>query len=221
MLVIFDMDGTIFDSESVMKKSFATANKQYNIKPTERFRQSLCGKNENTILAIFKQKFPDLNVTEYREYLFKDIDNRFNNKEAKLKPGFLDLVNYLKSNDIKLALATGAPKEKVDILFKNVDIEPQKIFDTFVYGNEVKVAKPEPDIFLMAAEKLSVNPNSCYVIEDSDLGIYAAYKAKMHPIMVLDIIKPNKKCKLQAEEIFDNLNQVKNYIFDIINKINK
>ena len=76
----------------------------------------------------------------------------------------------------------------------------------------VERSKPEPDIFLEACRRLGSRPENCYVIEDSHNGIRAAYAAGMHPIMVPDLMEVTEEMKELAEEIFESLYEVMEFL---------
>ena len=90
-----------------------------------------------------------------------------------------------KNNNFKIALATSAAKERALKQLKQADIE--KFFDVIISRDDVKETKPNPEIFLKAAEKLNVLPSECIVIEDSSAGIRAAFNARMIAIHVVDL----------------------------------
>lgn len=94
---------------------------------------------------------------------------------------------------------------------KQAGIRPAR-FCAIVGGDEVERGKPAPDIFLLAAAKLSVSPGECIVLEDSIAGIQAAHKAGMMPLMVPDLIPPTKETKRLAHQIFSNLYDVRDYL---------
>ena len=85
-------------------------------------------------------------------------------------------------------------------------------FQKIICGDMVERSKPAPDIFLKAAEELGVNPEVCYVIEDSYNGIRGAHTAGMHPIMVPDMLPPTDEMEKLAEQIFPSLFEVRDFI---------
>jgi len=89
-----------------------------------------------------------------------------------------------------------------------------KYFNKVVCGDEITNRKPDPEIFLETAKKLNFRPENCMVLEDSTNRIIAAYKAGMLPVMVPDIIKPEKEIKAMIFKKFDSLKEVKKYFED-------
>lgn len=88
----------------------------------------------------------------------------------------------------------------------------REYFDVIVGGDMVEESKPEPDIFLKAAQLLNVQPEKVYVIEDSYNGIRAAFTGGMIPIMVPDMLEPDDEMKEKAQYIFKDLYGVKDDI---------
>ena len=88
----------------------------------------------------------------------------------------------------------------------------REYFDVIVGGDMVEKSKPEPDIFLKAAQLLDVQPEKAYVIEDSYNGIRAAFTGGMIPIMVPDMLEPDDEMKEKAQYIFKDLYGVKDDI---------
>ncbi len=210
--VIFDMDGVIFDTENVWKRALEIASKKFNLDLDDEYRISVCGKNEDLIRKELRERFPDLDINSYRDYIHELVNDSIYNGEYDVKPYFLDLVAYLKKNNYKIALATSSSKTKAEITFKNKNIDIN-IFDTAVFGDDVgKLGKPNPFIFNLAAKKLNITNEECYVIEDSINGLMAAVNGNFTPIMVIDLTPPNDYIRENVKYIFNSLNDVKNLI---------
>ena len=85
-------------------------------------------------------------------------------------------------------------------------------FDEFVFGNEVKKGKPNPDIFLKACDKISVNPEECLVLEDSESGIQSAYSANIPVICIPDMKVPNQYYLNMTKAVLSSLEEVIYYL---------
>lgn len=85
-------------------------------------------------------------------------------------------------------------------------------FDEFVFGNEVEKGKPNPDIFLKACDKISVNPEECLVLEDSESGIQAAYSANISVICIPDMKVPNQYYLNMTKAVLSSLEEVIYYL---------
>ena len=176
--VLFDMDGVIFDTEREYLKEWEAIFKKYGYKMKKEIYISVMGRGRKKVKEIFKEKFgEDLPIDKM--YIEKDkmLKKAVENNKVPLKEGALELLEFLKENGYKIALATSAKRERVKIQVSHAKIE--NIFDAIVCSEDITNSKPDPEIFLKAAEKVCVNPENCIVIEDSEAGIKAAFNAKM------------------------------------------
>lgn len=183
---IFDMDGLMFDTERLSNEGWLQAAKELNYPITALTVAKIRGTNITTSKQIFNKEFGD--AVDFEAAL--DVQHRYIDKVIEengvpVKPGLFVLLKYLKENGIKLAVATSTARERAERYLKKALV--YEYFDTLAFGDEVKNGKPAPDIFLLAAEKLSVHPEDCVVFEDSPHGIKAAYGAKTKIIGVQDL----------------------------------
>lgn len=181
--IIFDMDGVIFDTEMVYLKVWSEVFKKYGYKMTKEIYTSVLGTGRENVKKVFINHFgSDLPIDNmYKEKdknLAKEIE-----KGVALKSGAYEILKYLKKNNFKIALATSAVSQRAFKQLKQANI--YKFFDAVVCRDDVEKTKPNPDIFLKAADKLNMNKNECIVIEDSSAGIKAAFNAEMIPIHVI------------------------------------
>jgi HAD superfamily hydrolase (TIGR01509 family) len=180
--VIFDMDGTLLDTQSICVPAWEYAGKKQGFTGVGDCIYKVCGMNEIGWSAYLAEHFPDLDLE-----LFKDTMRTYiiENGKVRYKKGARELISFLKEKGIKLALASGSSRASIDHHLKEVGAEG--VFDVIVGGKDVENGKPAPDIFLLAAQKLGEDPQNCFVIEDSSNGIRAGYAAGMKCIGVPDI----------------------------------
>ena len=178
--VIFDLDGTVLDNEDEYGAAFRTILRLLGKKVEKKYPHiGGIGVKENwpRLLAKYKIKtkktFEELTLETQNEYL-KRIG------EVTLKKGFEDFVADLKNSGISCALATSNAWWIVEAIS---EIHPlSHFFDTITTGEEVDFKKPDPDLFLLTAQKIGVESSECLVIEDSNAGIEAAHRAGMKAI---------------------------------------
>ena len=210
--VLFDMDGVIFDSESIWKECMKLTNKLFGISFNEKFRQKLCGQPESGCKELLKSKFPELDADAYWTLLQTCVYTKMANVGIKIKSGFLEIITYLKQNNIKTALVTGG--NRVDVQFKKANLNINELFDVVLTAKNYSRGKPDPMPYQMAAEKLGVPPQKCYVLEDGINGILSAYNAHCRPIMVIDLIKPTKDIKEKCVLVTKNLKNAQKFIIN-------
>ena len=209
--VLFDMDGVIFDTEREYLKEWEVIFKKYGYKMKKEIYISVMGRGRKKVKEIFKEKFgEDLPIDKM--YIEKDkmLKEAVENNKVPLKDGALELLEFLKENGYKIALATSAKRERVSIQVSHAKIE--NIFDAIVCSEDITNSKPDPEIFLKAAEKVCTNPENCIVIEDSEAGIKAAFNAKMMGFHVEDLKKADESILKYSYKNFKNLIEIKEYI---------
>lgn len=208
--VVFDMDGVIFDTENVYLDTWTKIFQKYGYKMTKDLYVTVMGRGRKnvieTFLKVYGQYLPIMEM--YREK-DKQIEQAVKMGQVPTKLGALEILKYLKDSDYKIALATSAKRERAMLQLKKYNIE--EVFDVIICGDEITNGKPEPEIFLKAAEKLSINPVNCIVIEDSSAGIKAAYKAKMTGIHVEDLKEADEEILKYCHKNFKNLLEIKEY----------
>lgn len=202
--VIFDMDGVIFDTESLWKKAFLAANKKFEVDISEEYRHGMCGKNEKLVRDELRVHRPNLDVDAYRDFMLESVNRDIRVGDFKMKPFFKETIDFLKSKGIKIALATSSHKARAEMLFKLKEMEIAGIFDAAIYAEDaLGKSKPDPYMFLEAAKKLGQDPSNSIVVEDSINGIEAAVRGCFVPVMAVDLIPPNSFAKEHAHIIGD------------------
>lgn len=180
--VIFDLNGTILEDEDDYGKAFVKVLKNLGVEIKSTFPQIKgIGVKENWQKLIEKHSIKtdkniDTLVKETQEEYLKEIS------EVTVRPGFDEFTKILKDSQIKIALATSNTWEQTDKILDTLGL--QDIFDATTTGDEVSYKKPDPDIFLLTADKLGVERSDCLVIEDSLSGIEAAKRAGMKVIAI-------------------------------------
>ena len=211
--IIFDLDGVIFDSESVYRKIYKEVNKEFHFHISERKRQEFNSMKWSNMKIFLKKKYPNFNAESYVNQLrAKTIEREKLGEPVKMKKGFLHLIEFLKTQDIKIALATSSNKAKVNKMFASYNLDCTKIFDVISCSNEVENAKPAPDVYNLACEKLGIFPDECLVLEDSIGGITAATAAGCKIVVVKDKILPPKEIRQNCIKIVNNLKNAEKFI---------
>ena len=205
--VIFDMDGVIFDSETLVFRCWNVVAEKYGIKNVEEACRECLGINAVETKERFLKRYgEDFPYDEYKGEMSELFHETAADGGLELKPGVTELLAFLKEHHYKIALASSTRKVVVESQLTAAGIIDY--FDKIICGDMVKKSKPEPDIYLTAAEEINVSPNKCYAIEDSYNGIRSAYRAGMDVIMVPDMLPANEEMKEICCNILDSLFQV-------------
>jgi len=211
LAVIFDMDGLMFDTEKLAYEGWKETGKSAGFDITDEIILTSIGRTKEDTEIIMKRHFgEDFPYTELRKQKILYSQNYIKTNGMPIKLGLLKLLDFLNGKGIKTAVATSSDRIRTEENLNCCNILDK--FDNIVCGDEVERGKPEPDIFLLAAKKLGCRPAECIVLEDSENGIKAAYKAGMMSIMIPDMITPTDELKKLTHQIFESLEHVVGYI---------
>ena len=208
--IIFDMDGTLLDTQGICVPAWEWAGKNQGIFGCGEYVKFVVGKNEETVRAYIAKTFPSFDIDRFRKDS-KDYSEKFGSKDYK--KGALELLEYLKNRGIKMAIASGSTTEVVNKLMTNVG--GLGYFEALVGGEETVNCKPHPEVFLKAAERLGVSPEDCIVFEDSPYGIEAAVRAGMRVIGIPDIVSFDDETKSKCFKVLNSLDEA----IDIFEKL--
>lgn len=205
--ILFDLDGTLIDSEKKFFESFRHvifSKYNYNIS-YEEYEENELKKNANLLLylksnGIIESYEVDDKIMEkiYLEYekKFRDL---LNENDVSLN---FELLKQLKSKGLRLALVSTSRKKFIDMLLTKLNI--QDLFEVVISREDVKNLKPESDAYIMALEKLNILSTNCIAFEDSERGIRASKSANIKTIQVNDFIKNT----VQNTEISEKLSRI-------------
>lgn len=209
--VIFDMDGVIFDSEKCIIDCWKVIAEKYNIPNIEPVLHRCLGVTYEEGKRIFLEHYGKDFPYDVRKKERSDLYHaRYDGGRLPLKPRVKELLIYLKENGYKVGLASSTREAVVSKQLKEAELIDH--FDNLTCGDMLERSKPEPDIYLMACNKLGVKPEEAIAIEDSFNGIKSAYRAGLFPIMVPDLAEPDEEMELLAGKIFSGLIDVKKWL---------
>jgi beta-phosphoglucomutase family hydrolase len=203
--VIWDMDGVIADTAYLHFLSWQYAFRKRGFDFSEEDFKHHFGQRNDTII---RDTIGSEASTEMIEAIAEDKEDYFRREAAKsLKPfpGVISLLKTLKENNVPCAVASSAPLENIRLILTRLGIE--EYFQAVVYGQEVAEGKPSPQVFLLAAKKLGVEPIECVVIEDAIAGVQAAKRAGMRCIAVTNTHPAESLA--QADLVVGSLEDVK------------
>jgi beta-phosphoglucomutase family hydrolase len=175
--VIFDMDGVIVDSEPTHIEAEKRTLLKYGVKITTEELRAYTGTTAEFEFNDLIRKY-GLNTNAKTLFDEKEVI-MFKLLEERTEPtkGVIDLVKRLKQRGFKLGIATSGHRKLAQYYLNKLSIA--SFFDTVVCAEDITRSKPDPEIFLKAAQRLGAEPSECVVIEDAKLGIEAAVKAGM------------------------------------------
>ena len=188
--IIFDFNGTLFwDSELHMEawREFSKRLRGTQFSDEEMLKYMFGRTNEDIIAyAIGKRPSPEL-VKKFaveKEQVYRDMCKR-HPEIFKLAPFAEEFLDYLKANNIPRTIATMSEKENVDFYIKEFHLEKWFDVEKIVYSDGIIPGKPAPDIYLIAAKRLGLDPKDCIVVEDAISGINSAKSAGIGKVVAI------------------------------------
>lgn len=210
---IFDMDGLLFDTETVWQKMWHETARERGIELSDRFKYEITGTSGEYMLEIIKRHFCTENAEEIAKECLKKVDEE-TQRCVEMKTGVREILKYLKDSGFLIAVASSSSREQI---LHNLELGKIKnYFDAIVSGVELLHGKPAPDIFLKAAEQIKCRPEDCYVFEDAYNGVKAGYAAGCRTIMVPDLLEPTDEIRNMTVMVARNLIEARNAIRDEI-----
>ena len=209
--VIFDLDGLLADTEIISLKVYQELLKDFGIPFTEEtYSREYSGHREEENVQRFLDTY-DLpwNFDQTLEKVY-ELEARILAKGVNLKKGAKNLLAFLQREGIPIALATSSVESRARMILDSNGI--LALFDHLVFAKDVKRSKPYPDIFLKACRDLNVLPENCLVLEDSEAGIEAAYRAGIPVICIPDLKMPAQSFLNKTEQVFQDLDAVRDYL---------
>ena len=199
--IIFDMDGTLYDTEKVYKMAWLEAGV-----PLEVYRKFI-GTSAATIRSVLTENGmdPDVILRDSRAVIERELA-----KGIELKPGARELLQWLKEKGYRTGIATSSTIETARRYL--TESQMTEYFDEVISGNQLEHGKPHPDIFLMAADQLQAAPKECMVVEDSFNGVRAGHAAGMFTVMVPDLVQPDEEIAALADAVISSLSEIRFYL---------
>ena len=209
--VIFDLDGLLADTEIISLKVYQELLKDFGIPFTEEtYSREYSGHREEENVQRFLDTY-DLpwNFDQTLEKVY-ELEARILAKGVNLKKGAKNLLAFLQREGIPITLATSSVESRARIILDSNGI--LSLFDHLVFAKDLKRSKPYPDIFLKACSDLNVLPENCLVLEDSEAGIEAAYRAGIPVVCIPDLKMPAQSFLNKTEQVFQDLDAVRDYL---------
>ncbi|HHT56773.1 HAD family hydrolase [Herbinix luporum] len=199
--VIFDLDGTLVDSMWMWKTIDIEYLARFGLEFPEDLQADIEGMSFTETAIFFKNRFklPDPVDKIKRDWNEMAWDKYLN--EVPLKEGVREFLDYLKEKQIPAGIATSNSKELVDLIINKHNIS--EYFKSIRTSCEVEKGKPSPDIYLLVAKDLKVEPLRCLVFEDIIQGIMAGKNANMKVCAVYDeFSKDDEKEKIKLADYY-------------------
>lgn len=207
--VIFDMDGTLLDSEAVSQAVWDEVLRSHGIEDSLALRRGFIGRS----VAINASKLYEIFGSEEEvRQAYRERDELFTKKsktDLTVKPGAFEAIGALRKDGYAIGLATGTHRAQAMERLEMFGFPP--LFDSMTFGDDLP-GKPAPDIFLKASEDVGASPAECVVVEDSPNGVLSAHAAGMRVLMIPDLIEPTDDITALCETVLDSLFEVEDAV---------
>ncbi|MGD9125908.1 MAG: HAD family phosphatase [Planctomycetia bacterium] len=210
--VIFDMDGVLVDSYEAHLESWLVMARENGQSFTREHFDTVFGRTSFEIIAELWENcsFTQdemLEMDDRKELIFRKILE----KDFPAMPGIKKLIPSLAEAGFRLAVGSSGPPENVEFVLNELGLKDH--FDAVVTGRDVTRGKPDPEVFLTAAKKLSVDPSRCVVVEDAPPGISAAHAGGMQCIGLASTGRTPEMLS-EAEKVVESLETLTPAVFD-------
>ena len=199
---IFDMDGTLVDTEKLYRKAWIETADLFGLERNPDLAVAMSGSSFVKMPSILKKFFPNVDTDKYIEKVFESVKDE-SEKNLEVKGGVEEILNYFFENKIPMAVASSSESFVVKDRMSRLGWE--KYFVALIGGDQISKGKPEPDIFLKAAEEIKIPAVDCYVFEDSFNGVRAGAAAKCSTIMVIDCTEPTEEIRNLCAGVYANM----------------
>ena len=204
--VIFDMDGVLVDTFEAHYESWNVVAQEEGTAMTRQQFAETFGRTSREIIAIlWPEKADDpaaiRDFDDRKEEAFREIITR----EFPAMPGVEDLLSSLATEKIPMAVGSSGPPPNIELVVEKLGA--RDIFGALVTAKDVTRGKPDPQVFLLAAERLGVSPEKCIVVEDAQAGVEAARTAGMHCVGIASTGRTREELA-EADLVIDSLSEL-------------
>lgn len=204
---IFDMDGTLIDTEKYYRIFWPKALSKFGYQMSDEQALSMRSLGRPFAPARLREMFgEELDYVAVRECRKELMEEHLHKVGIELKPGARELLLHLREQGFQTAIATATDLERTQKYLEKLEI--YGLFDQIISATMVKEGKPSPDIYLYACKQLKQAPENCIAVEDSPNGVLSAYRAGCKVVMVPDQTKPDESLSKLLYAKVDSLQEL-------------
>ena len=189
--ILFDMDGLVLDSEILYTRFWREAAHSLGYPMTVEQSLGMRSLGKDRGQPYLESLFgPGIDYTTLRNKRIELMDAYVESHGISPKPGIFELLDYMEEHGIAAAITSSSPMESIRKHLSAVNLLHR--FQKLCSGHDIPNTKPAPDIYLLGAKELGLDPRECLALEDSPTGILSAYRAGCLPVMIPDLDQPGE-----------------------------
>ena len=205
--VVFDMDGTLLDTELLYRSAMHDACRDMGVAMSSELHLSLIGTPPDAGSRLLRAAFGEgFDVEAFGHRVHEGLEAA-SVDGVPLKPGALDILTFLKARGVPTGLATSTVREVALPRLERAGL--LSLLDVVVTRTDVVHGKPHPESYLLAAQRLGVDPACCIAVEDSHTGVRAGVAAGMATLMVPDLLAPTDEIAALCTAVISSLHDLK------------
>ncbi len=203
--IIFDMDGTLLDTEFLAKMFWGNAIEYHGLKAEQTFLDGMIGTSSSAVKESFYRQYGEkCSYDDIKEQKLKFELEYYDSNPIPLKNGAHEILAYIKESlSLPIGLATSTERKRTDFRLEKTDIG--KYFSYTLCGDEISKPKPDPEIYLRVMKELSVTPDECLIVEDSYTGVSAGIASSAPVVWIKDTVDIPEELQKKVWKRFDNL----------------
>ena len=208
---IFDLDGTLIDTEKLYRKYWPMALADYGYELSDERALMLRSLGRPFAPRQFKDWYgEDFDYNLVRQRRKEYVEGHIEKYGINLRPGVKEILTFLKEKNITVAIATATDLERTTKYLKMTGIS--EFFTDIICATMVEHGKPAPDIYKYACEKLNKKPSECFAVEDAPNGVKSAYDAGLKVIFIPDQAPSDDSFRSMIFAEFDNISKIKSLV---------
>ena len=208
--VVFDADGTLFDTERVARKAWLGVAREWNVPAVEEHYSQLVGRNQAGTSALLRQICPpDFPLQAFLDACVQRNRALLRDEGVPVKEGAQEIVEFFYQKHLPIALATSSGPVSTGMKLEQSGLG--RYFQFVITGDMVSRGKPDPEIYFTSCSRLKIDPAHTLAVEDSPNGIRSAHAAGMPVAMVPDLIPSTPELDALIWKRFDSLTELRNY----------
>lgn len=202
--VIFDLDGTLLDTEKLLFRYWREAAAQFGYSMSAEQALTLRSLTHRLVQPLFTEWFGEgCDYRELRSCRLRLMQEHIDKYGVETKKGAAELLSLLGKHGYLRAIATATDEERCVKLLRTAGLDG--CFDRIICASMVEWGKPKPDIYIYAAERLGARPDECIAVEDSPNGVISAHDAGCFTVMVPDLTQPDESISDYISAVCEDL----------------